>query len=184
VNDPAINSTAASLLGFLHDGPQTGWDLVARAEQVIGPYWSLTRSQVYRELANMAARGLITPGPAGRRDARPYTLTGAGREAFAQWAARGPGPATMRLPLLLFVTLGRHIDPEHLAAMLRDQRRRQAAMLTAYRTARERLAEAGSDPYLLATLDYGIAVTRTTIRWIDRLPAEIAAGKAARRAGR
>jgi DNA-binding PadR family transcriptional regulator len=169
----SINSTAASLLGFLHDGPQTGWDLVARAERTIGPYWSLTRSQVYRELSTMAERGLITSGAAGRRDARPYTITEAGRAEFARWAAAGPGAATMRLPLLLMVTLGRHIDPGMLAGTLRAQRGHQATVLAGYLAARSRLTAAGADQFLLATLDYGIAATRTTIRWLDRLPAEI-----------
>ena len=168
-----INSTAASLLGFLHDGPQTGWDLVARAERVIGPFWSLTRSQVYRELTAMAGQGLIEPGPPGPRDARPYTLTEAGREAFRRWAAGGPGEATIRLPLLLFVTLGRHLDPGLLAATLAQQRRHQAEVLAGYLATRDRLREAGTDPFLLATLDYGIAAARATLRWLDRLPAEV-----------
>jgi len=30
-----LNPTAASLLGFLHHGPMTGWDLVAAAQTVI-----------------------------------------------------------------------------------------------------------------------------------------------------
>jgi DNA-binding PadR family transcriptional regulator len=171
--EPGINSTAASLLGFLHDGPQTGWDLVARAEQTIGPYWSLTRSQVYRELGAMAERGLITPGAAGRRDARPYAITAKGRAEFAHWAAAGPGAATIRLPLLLMVTLGRHIDPGVLAATLHGQRQHQATVLAGCLAAREQLTVAGADRFLLATLDYGIAATRTTIRWLDRLPAEI-----------
>ena len=41
-----VNPTAASLLGFLHDGPMSGWDLVNRAQERIGEFWSLTRSQV------------------------------------------------------------------------------------------------------------------------------------------
>jgi DNA-binding PadR family transcriptional regulator len=174
---PAVNSTAASLLGFLHDGPLTGWDLAAWAEQVIGPFWSLTRSQVYRELGAMAELGLVEPGPVGRRDARPYTITDAGRQAFARWAADGPGEATMRLPLLLFVVLGRHIGPERLAAVLHGQREHQANLLSEYLKLRKNF-EAGQsdpDPYLMAILDYGIASARTTIRWIDRLPPEVAA---------
>ena len=177
----AIDSTAASLLGFLHDGPLTGWDLAARAQRVIGPFWSLTRSQVYRELAAMTRLGLVEPGPVGRRDARPYAITGAGRQAFARWAAHGPGEATMRLPLLLFVTLGAHIGPQRLGAVLRGQREHQAGLLAQYLTLRKNLesgqadADAYPDPYLAAILDYSIAAARTTIRWIDRLPPEVAA---------
>jgi DNA-binding PadR family transcriptional regulator len=175
-----INATAASLLGFLHDGPLTGWDLVARAEQTIGPFWSLTKSQVYRELAFMAEHGLVTPGETGRRDAKPYTITDAGRAAFAAWAARGPGEATIRLPLLLFVTLGRHLEPGLLGRVLKDQRAQQAALLAEYTGLRHAVDAARSggeevDPHLVATLEYGITVARATIRWIDRLPPEIVA---------
>lgn len=171
-----VNATAASLLGFLHDGPLTGWDLVARAEQTIGPFWSLTKSQVYRELAFMAEHGLVTPGETGRRDAKPYTITDAGRAAFAEWAARGPGEATIRLPLLLFVTLGRHLKPGLLRTVLAEQRTQQAALLKDYQGIREKLSHLdGIDPHLLATLEYGITVARATVRWIDRLPPEIGA---------
>ncbi len=52
-----LNATAASLLGFLHEGPKTGWDLVATAQDRIGKFWSVTTSQVYRELAAMEAAG-------------------------------------------------------------------------------------------------------------------------------
>lgn len=45
MTDVSINSTAASLLGFLHDGPRTGWELVAAAQHVIGPFWSLTAAR-------------------------------------------------------------------------------------------------------------------------------------------
>jgi DNA-binding PadR family transcriptional regulator len=171
-----INATAASLLGFLHDGPMTGWDLVARAEQTIGPFWSLTKSQVYRELAYMADHGLVTPGVTGRRDAKPYTITDAGRATFAEWAARGPGEGTIRLPLLLFVTLGRHLQPGLLRSVLSEQRAQQAELLKHYLGLRQVLGELEDmDPHVLATLEYGITVARATVRWIDRLPPEVGA---------
>src|SRR5215203_2154178 len=53
----AINSTAAALLGLLHDGPMTGGELVAAAKERMEPFWSVTRSQVYRELPGLAAAG-------------------------------------------------------------------------------------------------------------------------------
>ena len=80
-----LNATAASLLGFLHEGPKTGWDLVATAQDRIGKFWSLTTSQVYRELAAMETAGLIVAGEKGPRDRKPYSLTDAGRRAFADW---------------------------------------------------------------------------------------------------
>jgi DNA-binding PadR family transcriptional regulator len=36
-----LNPTAATLLGFLHRGPMTGWDLAQMAEMVIGEFWNV-----------------------------------------------------------------------------------------------------------------------------------------------
>jgi hypothetical protein len=54
-----LNATAASMLGILARGPMSGWELYASFEDTIGHFWSLTRSQVYRELQTLAERGLI-----------------------------------------------------------------------------------------------------------------------------
>ena len=167
-----LNSTAASLLGFLHYGTQTGWDLMKMAETLIGDFWSLTRSQVYRELAAMEKRGLVEAGPTGRRDRRPYTLTDAGRAAFAAWAEQPPGGETIRFPLLLSVTFGSQLPPERLAAFLDEHERLHADRLAGYEQRRaEATADGGvPDPYVLATLDFGIHYERAVLAWFAGLP--------------
>lgn len=167
----ALNATAASLLGFLHHGPMSGWDLAATAETVIGDFWSLTRSQVYRELASMADAGLVEAGERGRRDRQPYAITAAGRAAFAEWIDREPGSETIRFPLLLTVSFGRHLPPERLAAFLSAHRAAHEQRLAGYEQQRA-LAEAsgGADGYAMATLDFGLAYERAVLGWFDRLP--------------
>ena len=127
--DRPLNATAASLLGFLHDGPRTGWDLVATAQLVIGNFWSLTQSQVYRELTAMAGSGLVKAGERGHRDRRPYEITDAGRQAFAGWLDREPGPENIRFPLLLTLAFGRHLRPQRLAGFLAQHRSQHASRL-------------------------------------------------------
>src|SRR5690625_7395976 len=97
----ALNATAASLLGFLHEGPMTGWDLVATAQQRIGNFWTLTQSQVYRELTAMAESGLVEPGEPGPRDRKPYQITAVGRAAFSEGMERDPGLERVRFPVRL-----------------------------------------------------------------------------------
>jgi DNA-binding PadR family transcriptional regulator len=176
-----LNATAASLLGLLHDGPMTGWDLVAAAEERIGAFWSLTQSQVYRELAAMAAAGLVEAGERGRRDRRPYAITDTGREAFAQWSARDPGRETIRIPLLLMVLFGRYVPPERLAGFLDAHRATHAERLATYERRRAALPEdaAETEPYAVAMLDFGMAYERAVLGWFDDLPRPI---KEARRA--
>jgi DNA-binding PadR family transcriptional regulator len=168
-----LNATAASLLGFLHWGPMSGWDLAATAEHVIGDFWSLTRSQVYRELAWMAEAGLIQKGERGSRERQPYVLTDAGRATFRAWTSEEPGPEAIRFPLLLAISFGRHIPPERLASFVRSHRAAHARRLAEYEA---HLADAdgeGRDVYRGATLAFGIAYERAVLQWFDALPAEI-----------
>ena len=168
-----LNATAASLLGFLHDGPLTGWDLVTRAQAVIGNFWSLTQSQVYRELADMAGAGLVEAGERGRRDRQPYTLTEAGRKAFAEWIEQDPGPETVRFPLLLTLAFGRHLPPGRLEEFLARHRAAHESRLASYeqRQAAAHAAGAKADPFALATLEFGLGYERAVLDWLDRLPA-------------
>lgn len=175
IPDRPLNATAASLLGFLHNGPMSGWDLAATAQTVIGDFWSLTQSQVYRELSSMAAAGLVEAGEPGPRDRRPYALTDAGRAAFAEWIDREPGPESIRFPLLLTVSFGRHLPPERLAGFLERHRARHAERLAGYEQQHAAACAAGdaADPYVLATLEFGLAYERAVLAWFDGLPATL-----------
>ena len=77
-----VNATAAALLGLLHEGPMTGGQLVAAAIEHYGSFFSVTRSQVYRELPGLAAGGLLRLGKQGPRASQQYAITAAGRRAF------------------------------------------------------------------------------------------------------
>jgi len=173
-----LNATAASLLGFLHHGPSSGWDLLVTARTVIGQFWSITQSQVYRELAAMERAGLIAALESGPRDRRPYELTGAGREAFAEWLASEPGPEQIRYPLLLTLSFGAHLAPEALAGFIATHRRTHAERLREYEAARQAAHDAGRpDRFALATLDFGIRYERAVLEWFDNLPEEMTSGR-------
>jgi DNA-binding PadR family transcriptional regulator len=172
-----LNPTAASLLGFLHERPLTGWELVRVALERIGDFWSLTRSQVYRELAAMEQAGLVEAGPTGPRQRRPYTITAAGRETFAAWAGAEPGPEAIRFPLLLMVAFGRHVPAERLAGWLRNHRADHAARLDRYRGEIRSMEESGAaDRFVLATLGFGVTYEQAVLDWFERLPTLISSG--------
>lgn len=166
-----LNATAASLLGFLHERPMSGYELAATAQRQIGDFWSLTQSQVYRELAWMAEADLVSAGERGTRDRREYSLTDAGRDAFATWVDRPPGPETIRHPLLLTVSFGRHVPPERLAAFLRQHREAHAERLRTYEA--QAASPPAADPFRGATLAFGIAYERAVMAWFEGLPDEI-----------
>jgi DNA-binding PadR family transcriptional regulator len=170
-----LNATAASLLGLLHDGPLSGWELVARAQERIGDFWTLTQSQVYRELAAMAAAGLVEVGAPGPRDRKRHTVTDAGRAAFRDWLAADPAGDQVRIPLLLTVAFAGHLPAGRLAEVIAGQRAEHAARLAGYRAALDAVA---ADPRAgererrtrRATLHYGVAHEEAVVAWLDALP--------------
>lgn len=165
-----VNPTAAAMLGMLHDGPQSGWDLARRAELTIGDFWRVTQSQVYRELNGLAARGLVSMGEPGPRDRRTYRLTAAGRRAFASWLNEEPGPEQIRMPLLLTMHFGSRIGRERVLQIVERHREVHLERLNTYEQLRDSADGAQLDRYVLATLDFGLTYERAVLDWIDRLP--------------
>jgi DNA-binding PadR family transcriptional regulator len=179
-----LNSTAASLLGFLHDGPLTGAALYRTAESRIGDFWSLTRSQVYRELEAMTSAGFVRAGTRGPRDARTFTITAAGRAAFRSWAELDPERESIRFPLLLLVGFGEHVAPGRLRKHLAAHRATHAARFAAYEAIRDQAVAEGESPaggadgrsatdqpsrerqpFAMATLAFGLAYEAAVLEW-------------------
>jgi DNA-binding PadR family transcriptional regulator len=163
-----INATAGSLLGLLARRPLSGWELYAEFERSIGGFWSMTRSQVYRELQTLAAAGLIVIGASGKRERRTCTITPAGRAAFVRWISRMPGDELIRFPLLLTVFFGDAVPADTLKEACAEHRRRHATRLEAYRDMMPALRE--THPFPALALEFGIDYERAVLSWIDRLP--------------
>ncbi|GAA5165700.1 helix-turn-helix transcriptional regulator [Pseudonocardia eucalypti] len=162
-----LNATAASLLGFLHDGPKTGWDLLQEIDAGFRHFWNVTSSHVYRELKGLHERGYIQPEERSARDRQPYSITDEGRLAFAEWLAREPGGETMRIPLLVTLWFGDRLEPSLLREFLANHRKVNEERLERYRTApADRMA---ADPYFAAVVEFGIAYEEAVLRWMDRL---------------
>jgi DNA-binding PadR family transcriptional regulator len=172
-----LTPTSAALLGLLADcGATTGADLVREAELRIGGYWKLTRSQVYRELTGLAAAGYVVGGPRGPRDAQPFDLTPAGREAFADWLAGSVPGESVRIGMLLLVAFGRHLPEGRLREILDDYGRRHRERLAFYEELDADLEARGADPFVRATLSFGLHHERAVLAWLDALPPQVRGG--------
>ena len=166
-----VNATAAALLGLLQDGPSTGYALVGAAQEFLGDFWTVTRSQVYRELAAMAERGLLTAGDAGPRDRRPYDVTPAGRAAFDAWLHSDLGPEVVRVPLLLRLAFADRLDTARLTELVADQRAVRAERLRCYRKLEAAAVAGGTTDRQLLTLRFGIRYESGVLEWLDEVEA-------------
>jgi DNA-binding PadR family transcriptional regulator len=165
----SLNATAASLLGFLETEPLSGYDLAGRIDTSVGRFWNTTQSQIYRELAALAERGLIRAGAAGARSRTVYSITGAGRTAFKAWIEQMPGELITRFPLLLAVFFADRLPPGRLAEILRFHRAVHEELVREYE--RRLPAIERSHPYRADTMRFGIEHARLVISWIDSVAA-------------
>ena len=164
-----VNATAAALLGLLHEGPMTGGQLMAAAERRLGPYWSMTRSQVYRELPALAEMGYVKMGKPGPRASQPYSITPAGKRAFARWLAEDPGMESLRNPVALRVAFGAH----HSAAALKElYEKATEAHTKALAEVREqaRQVKAAGDTYGAAALEFAVNYHKAALAWLKTAP--------------
>lgn len=165
--DDTLNATAAALLGLLRDRAESGYALAQRAEADLGDYWTVTRSQVYRELAALADRGLVTVAETGVRSRREHALTDAGRERFQKWLESDVGTDVVRIPLLLRLAFADALPPERLRSLVSVQRSAHAARLEHYRELEKAALAIGRTHLDLATLRFGIRYEQATLRWFD-----------------
>ncbi|MFC5995353.1 PadR family transcriptional regulator [Pseudonocardia hispaniensis] len=168
VGPVAVNATAASLLGLLHDGPMTGGQLVAAAGEQFGSFFSVTRSQVYRELPALAEAGLLRLGKQGPRASQQYVITAAGKRAFKAWLVSGGGSDALRSPLVLRVLHAGMLTAKQRTELIRIARLDYAARLDAARSA----ARGETDPYRKAVADFTVAHTRAMVKLLDSIPLE------------
>lgn len=163
-----MNATAAALLGLLHDGPMTGGQLVSAAGERFGAFFSVTRSQVYRELPALADAGLVRLGKQGARSSQQYAITPAGKKAFKAWLTTRTEPDQLRSPLILRLVHAGNLTARQRRDLVAQARQAYAARLDAARAA----AKVAPDPYAKAAADFTVGHTRAVLKLLDAIPAE------------
>lgn len=107
-------SLRAAILGFLRLEPTSGYMLRKRFEGSVGSFWSVTQSQIYRELHALEQDGLIAgerEAGDGKPDRLVYALSNKGDAALDTWLAEPVEPVQLRHPLLLKFVLCADVKP-------------------------------------------------------------------------
>jgi len=164
-----LNSTSAVILGVLHDGAATGGEIVGAASRRLTAQGGVTRSQVYRELPTLARAGFIKAGKEGARSSHPYSITAAGRKAFAQWASTPNGNDSVRSQAVLRLGFGAHLSAKQLREIIAAAKQEHEVALAAHRKDAAELKKAG-DAFGAAAVEFAVAYERALIRWLDSVP--------------
>ena len=142
---------------------------MAAAEKRLGPYWSMTRSQVYRELPVLADQGLVRLGKPGPRSSQPYAITAAGKRTFSRWLAEPPGRDAIRNPVALRVAFGELHGANQLTDLYEGANEYHGAAL-AYAREQAKEAKKAGDAYGAAALDFAVAYHKAVLSWLKSAP--------------
>lgn len=175
------------ILGLLLLAPMTGYELQRFIKQNLALICSSSAGSVQTALAKLEKEGRIAAAEAmeGRRRKKTYTITPAGRQAFAGWVAQ-PMQAgrvkNMELARLFFLGMA---APQERTAAIRDyirQMEKTQAVLCAIRE-QFRSAQTGELPpgqnwaevfrFQGYTIEYGIAAAEFERQWYGRLLEEM-----------
>lgn len=143
---------------------------MAAAGDRFGAFWTLTRSQVYRELPALADAGYVKLGKTGPRSSQPYSITAAGKKAFAGWLGEPAGADHSRNPILLRLGFGAQHTKSQLRRLLTDAKQEHEAALAANRQRLSELRKNGADPFMVATAEFGVVYERALIKWLAAVP--------------
>jgi PadR family transcriptional regulator, regulatory protein AphA len=80
-----IMSLRYALIGLLAWRPSSGYELTKRFALSMGHVWPVSHSQIYPELARLAADGLIEQTEEGPRGRKTYAATPSGVAALREW---------------------------------------------------------------------------------------------------
>lgn len=83
------------ILALVSQQPSTGYEIAQEFDTVSAFFWKATHQQIYRELGALADEGLLTfraVAQQGKPDKKVYSVTPAGKKAFAAWYSEPPPP--------------------------------------------------------------------------------------------
>jgi PadR family transcriptional regulator AphA len=183
-------SLRAAILGFVRLEPTSGYTLRQRFEGSVGSFWSVTQSQIYRELHALERDGKVRvrrePGD-GKPDRKVYALTHAGEEELEAWLHAPVEPMQLRHPLLLKFVFATSVEPSKLdevlsgyEASLLETRADYASRVSSKEIFSLARSKRESTLWRLS-IEHGLAWVETELKWARRARRELRRGGTARK---
>lgn len=166
-----LPATTFAVMGLLSQGPRSGYDLASYAERSIANFWSVAKSQVYRELSRLEDLGFVEATEVRQEtlpDKRIYSLTKSGEAALIEWLnTPQPQPDRMRSMFLLKIFFGNLIEQDELLAMIEDHGKRAQERYNQLSAVVEQLEGDPNMAYVVATAKLGTRALKATADWAD-----------------
>lgn len=171
------------LLGLLHYGPMTGYELDKAFKASLAFFWQAKTSQIYRELNAMEHRGWLMSKRIIQNEKpnkRLYSITDSGSEELFTWLSLPESDIadamSLRSPFLMRIFFGGEMSTEQSLEMLRAYRQKciesSEGLNAAYDAISEygeMIGDAGKSRYWEMTVLYGESYFEAGINWADKV---------------
>ncbi len=164
-----INKTRYAILGVLHEGPTSGYEIKSLMGRSTVYFWRESDSTIYPMLKVLAMEGKVLPKTVyvGKKKKEVFSITEAGREEFKAWLESPTGSETPRNEFLLklfFVA-----DRKEMTRLFQERLEKIEGIYKEYKKIEERLESIADSPcktIRLKALGYGIALLESEIQWL------------------
>jgi len=167
------------ILDLLAAEPKSGYDLSQFFAASMANVWPAQHSQIYPELARLAAEGLIAQtGQEGPRHRKTYQTTPAGVEALRSWLRDSEPDYSVRYEALLRVFCLWVLPTEEALAHVARDRAEYVRHLDYINTVIAR-RDWGADPTARASriaIEFGQRFYTMQVEWMDWAASQIRAG--------
>jgi PadR family transcriptional regulator AphA len=163
-----LMSLRHAVLATLLPGPQSGYDLAKKFDDVMRGVWYARRNQMYGELAKLTEAGFAEEVAEGARGRRTYQVTADGRAELRRWLVETEPDRTMRDESMLRALLVSTLERDDALKVLAREEKALTAELTPLRAELAELArtEPPTDPKAMG-LDLRARMLEAMLGWID-----------------
>jgi DNA-binding PadR family transcriptional regulator len=167
----SLPTTSYAILGLLTRRPMSRYDLARLVQRTIAHFWTIAKSQVYRELDRLEKLGYVH-GTEVRQKSLPYkrvyTLTPAGERAFDAWLQVPDAERThFRSAYLVKVFFADRMPSQTLIELLRRYRDGNQLWRQEIDSILARPSSVQGAAYMRATALLGSMIAQAMVAWAD-----------------
>jgi DNA-binding PadR family transcriptional regulator len=167
----SLPTTSYAILGLLTRRPMSRYDLAQLVQRTIAHFWTIAKSQVYRELDRLEKLGYVHGTEVRQKslpDKRVYTLTPAGERAFDAWLQVPDAERThFRSAYLVKVFFADRMPSQTLIELLRRYRDGNQLWRQEIDSILARLSSVQGAAYMRATALLGSMIAQAMVAWAD-----------------
>lgn len=167
----SLPTTSYAILGLLTRQPMSRYDLAQLVQRTIAHFWTIAKSQVYRELDRLEKLGYVHGTEVRQKslpDKRVYTLTPAGERAFDAWLQVPDAERThFRSAYLVKVFFANRMPSQTLIELLRRYRDGNQLWRQEIDSILARLGSVQGAAYMRATALLGSMIAQAMVAWAD-----------------